>query len=155
MFERTTQLRFSTEISTSPQALYDFHTDTNNLLKIMPPWIKVNIVSLKLPMTQGEEVTLDISRFGIRQRWKMRIAKLLSPKLVSDEAIESPFKSFVHHHSFEEIDKKRTKLCDELEFTLPFYPLNLIALALIKKDINKLFDYRHKKTKLILEKNNV
>lgn len=155
MMEKTVRLSFSTEINADIQALYDFHIDTNNLPKITPPWIKVEIVSLELPLHQGSELKLDIIRFGIRQRWKMQIAELKRPLLVCDQALQSPFISFVHHHRFEAIDDSKSRLCDELTFRLPFYPLSLIALPFVKRDIRKMFDYRHKKTKLLLEKNHV
>ena len=101
------------------------------------------------------EIELDISRLGLTQRWKMRIAKLKANELVCDEAVESPFTSFIHYHRFIPLDKTNSWLCDELEFSLPCYPLSLIILPFIKKDIQKMFDYRHQKTKTILEKNNV
>lgn len=155
MFERTVRLKFSTEIEVDLQTLYDFHIDTNNLPKITPPWIEVQIISLALPLHQGSEIELDITRFGMRQRWKMQIAELESPGLVCDKALKSPFASFVHHHRFEAIDDTKSLLSDELSFSLPFYPLSLIALPFIKQDIRKMFEYRHLHTKTLLEKNHV
>lgn len=155
MFERTIRLKFSTEIQVDVQALYDFHIDTNNLPKITPPWIKVHIVSLELPLHQGSKIELDITRFGISQKWKMQIAELEEPGLVCDKALESPFVSFIHHHRFEAISGTESLLCDELEFSLPFYPLSCIALPFIKRDMRKMFDYRHLQTKTLLEKNHV
>jgi len=155
MFERTVRISFSTDIEVDVQTLYDFHIDTNNLPKITPPWIKVKVVSLELPLHQGSEIELDITRFGIAQRWKMQIAELEKPGLVCDKALKSPFASFVHHHRFEAIGGTKSRLCDTLEFSLPFYPLSLIALPFIKQDIRKMFKYRHLQTKTLLEKNHV
>lgn len=155
MFERTVRLEFSTEISIDVQTLYSFHIDTNNLPKITPPWIQVQIISLELPLHEGSRIELDITRFGIAQRWKMQVAELNPPECVCDKALKSPFASFVHHHRFEGIDEGRSLLCDELEFTLPFYPFSLIALPFVKRDIRKMFQHRHKQTKTLLEKNYV
>lgn len=155
MFEKTFRLEFASEIGVNVQRLYDFHIDTNNLPRITPPWIQVQIRSLKLPLHQGSEIELDITRFGMKQRWKMLIAKLERPELVCDQALKSPFASFVHHHRFKAIDETKSRLCDELAFSLPFYPLSLIALPFVKRDIRKMFDYRHTQTKLLLEKNHV
>lgn len=155
MFEKTIHLDFTTKIDVDVQRLYDFHTDTNNLPKITPPWIQVQVVSLKLPLYQGSEMELDITRFGMTLRWKMQIAELNPPECVCDKALKSPFASFVHHHRFETIDETKSLLCDELEFSLPLYPLSLIALPFVKRDIRKMFEYRHLKTKTLLEKNYV
>jgi len=155
MFERTVRLRFSTEIEVDVQTLYDFHIDTNNLLKITPPWIRVEVISLDLPLHQDSEIELEITRFAIAQRWKMQIAELKPPERVCDKALKSPFASFIHHHKFEAINNTRSLLCDELEFSLPFYPLSRVVLPFIKRDIRKMFAYRHLQTKTLLEKNHV
>ena len=155
MFTKTVHLSFSSEINVDVQALYEFHTDTRNLIKITPDWMKVSIFSLQLPMQKGSEVELDITRFGIKQRWKMKITEHKSGELICDKALKSPFASFIHHHKFESISHNTSKLTDELEFTLPLYPLSLLALSFVKRDIQNMFAYRHKQTKLLLEKNDV
>lgn len=151
MLDKTIRLNFNTEIEVGVQTLYDFHTDTTNLLKITPPWMKVRIASIMLPIQAMGKVELDITRFGITQRWKMIIAELKPPKLVCDKALKSPFSSFIHYHKFKSIKENTSMLCDELEFTLPFYPLSMLVLPWLKRDICKMFDYRHQQTKRILE----
>lgn len=155
MLDRILRLKFSTEIEADIQTLYDFHTDITNLPKITPPWIKVKIASLMLPIQPKGEIGLDITRFGIRQRWKIQIAALNPPELVFDRALKSPFASFIHYHRFKAISDVKSLLCDELELSLPFYPFSMIALPFIKKDIQKMFAYRHLQTKKLLEKNYV
>jgi len=155
MLKKTLHLKFSIELKTDIQTLYDFHTDTDNLPKITPPWLAVKIISLEKPLIKGSQVELDIGRFGMTQRWKIKIVALNPPELVCDRALKSSFSSFVHYHRFKTINEYKSLLCDELELTLPFYPFSLIALPFIKKDIQKMFDYRHLQTKKILEKNYV
>ncbi len=155
MFEKTVHMTFSTEIGVNAMTLFDFHADTDNLPKITPPWITARLVSLKLPLYEGRELELDISRFGLTQRWKIQIAELNPFELICDKALKSPFSSFSHHHRFKMIGENRTLLCDELEFSLPFYPFSLIAMPFIKRDIRMMFEYRHLKTKTLLENNNV
>lgn len=155
MFEKMISLEFSTEIAVDTQTLFAFHIDTNNLPKITPPWIGVEILSLELPLHKGSMVELDIRRFGFTQRWKMIISELISPTLICDKAVKSPFASFIHYHRFEAIDKTKSVLNDELIFSLPLYPLCLIAVPFIKKDMQKMFEYRHQQTKILLEKKDV
>ena len=155
MFEKMISLEFSTEIAVDTQTLYDFHIDTNNLARITPPWIGVTILSLELPLHKGSTVELDIRRFGFTQKWKMIISELISPTFVCDKAVKSPFSSFIHYHRFEAIDKTKSVMKDEIIFSLPLYPLSIIAVPFIKKDMNKIFEYRHQQTKLLLEKKDV
>jgi ligand-binding SRPBCC domain-containing protein len=155
MFEKMVSLEFSTEIAVDTQALFEFHIDTNNLPRITPPWIHVEIASLELPLHEGSMIELDIRRFGFTQRWKMMIFEFTSPVLVCDKAVKSPFKSFIHYHRFEALDKNNSVMKDEITFSLPLYPLSLIAVPFIKKDLQKMFEYRHRQTKLLLEKKDV
>ena len=155
MFNKTFSFEYSSVISTLTQTLFNFHLDTNNLPKITPPWINVKIVSLELPLHKGSTIELDIKRLGFIQKWNMLIAEIKSPTLVCDQALQSPFASFIHYHHFEPVDENRSMMRDELFFTLPLYPLSLIAVPFIKKDLKKMFSFRHQQTKLLLEKENV
>ena len=155
MFKKTISLEFSTEIDVDTHTLFAFQTDTHNLPKITPPWIDVEIVSLELPLQKGSRIELDIKRFGLTQKWNMMIFELTSPDLVCDKALKSPFKSFMHYHRFESIGKGKSILKDEVLFSLPLYPFSLVSLPFIKKEMKKMFDYRHQETKKLLEKKQV
>lgn len=155
MFEKIISLEFSTEVAVDVQTLYDFHIDTNNLPRITPPWIEVEVISLELPLRKGSAIELDIRRFGFTQKWKMIISELTSPTLVCDKAVKSTFLSFIHYHRFEAVGKTKSVMKDEVIFSLPLYPLSLIAVPFIKKDMKKMFEYRHQQTKLLLERKDV
>ena len=153
MLTKRFNFTMSSTIKTTPQALYDFHSDTNNLPKITPPWIGVRIVNLELPLREKSQVILDIKQFGLTTRWVMQIDRLEAPYRVCDKALKSPFKYFYHEHSFEKTDDESTLLKDSIDFELPLYPLSLIALPFIKRDMRKMFAYRHKETKKLFETN--
>ena len=155
MFDSEVSLSFECDVETSVEKLYEFHIDTNNLPLITPPWIATDIISLELPLHEGSEIELDITRFGFTQRWKMKIDTLQEPLLVCDKALKSPFSSFVHHHRFEAITQTKSRMNDEITFSLPLHPLSLMVMPFIKHDISKMFAYRHQQTKKLLEKKNV
>ena len=137
---------FETILNAPIQKVYEFHCDTNNLPLITPPWIKVSIVKLDLPLVQGSHIILDITRFGFTQQWEMEIEAMRPNEAVIDRAIRSPFKSFRHVHGFEKIDKNQTRMKDIVEFALPLAPLSNIALAFVKSDFARMFHFRHEKT---------
>lgn len=67
-----------------------------------------------------------------------------------DLAIKPPFKYWKHQHIF----TKKGSLCelrDIIEYELPFGILGKIFAPFIKKDIKAMFEYRHQRTKEILE----
>ncbi|CAA6805197.1 MAG: Unknown protein [uncultured Sulfurovum sp.] len=151
MFSKKQTFNFSSLIKTTAEELFDFHSDTTNLPQITPPWIGVTIVDLVLPLKEKSEVCLDIKQFGFTTRWLMQIDELKVPNRVCDKALKSPFKSFYHEHIFTPINEDETKLEDIINFELPLYPFSLMAVPFVKRDMRKMFAYRHAKTKEILE----
>ena len=150
MFSKKFTFKFESTIETSIEKLFTFHTNTNNLPKITPPWIKVSIVDLTLPLKEGSEISLDIKQYGLTNRWIMQIDKMKSFTSICDLAVKSPFKSFYHERKFESIDDKSSRLTDTITLELPLYPLSAIVIPFIKRDMDRMFAYRHEKTKEIL-----
>jgi len=154
MFSKKFTFKFESTIETSIEKLFTFHTDTNNLPKITPPWIKVSIVDLTLPLKEGSEISLDIKQYGLTNRWIMQIDKMESFSSICDLALKSPFKNFYHERKFEEVDDNHSKLIDLITLELPLYPLSMVAVPFIKYDMDRMFAYRHEKTREILGNTN-
>ncbi|CAA6808904.1 MAG: Unknown protein [uncultured Sulfurovum sp.] len=150
MFSKKFTFKFETTMETSIEKLFTFHTDTNNLPKITPPWIKVKIVDLTLPLKEGSEISLDIKQYGLTNRWVMQIDKMQASSIICDLALKSPFKSFYHERKFEKMDENHAKLIDLIIVELPLYPLSIIAVPFMKYDMDRMFTYRHEKIKEIL-----
>jgi len=140
------------EVAVPVQELFDFHLDTTNLPKITPPNLKVDIIEIPKPMHKGGIVVLEVTKFWLKQQWKVEIIELNSPHIITDKAIKSPFAEFVHEHTFKEVGRNTSLLCDNVYFALPFAPLSSIIIPLVKQDIRRMFAYRHQETKRILEK---
>jgi ligand-binding SRPBCC domain-containing protein len=151
MFSKKHTFTYTTEIQTTPETLFEFHSDTNNLPKITPPWIKVKILELKLPLEEKSTIKLKITQYFISQIWHMQIDKMQSPHTICDIALKSPFKSFYHHRKFEKIDETTSRLTDTITMELPLYPLSRIALPFIRRDMDRMFEYRHRRMKELLK----
>lgn len=135
---------------------FDFHSDTNNLVKISPENIKVSILKLDLPLKEGSIIELKINQFGIiNVKWKLVIKNLKPDNLITDKMISGPFKYWEHDHSFTE-ENGKTRMTDSLRYELPFGAIGKLADKIIlKRMIRKQFEIRHLKTKEILERNNI
>lgn len=131
--------------------LFNFHIDANNLKKITPPNIKVDLLNDNLSVKEGVLLKINTKKFFINTYWEVKIKKLDSPYILVDEAIKSPFKSWVHEHRFTQ-SKDGVILEDYIEFEMPFSFIGNCFAFLIKKDLNGMFSYRHEQTKMILEK---
>ncbi|MGB5506874.1 MAG: SRPBCC family protein [Sulfurovum sp.] len=140
-------LIFETPIPCSVKALFDFHADTNNLALITPKDTSVEILKLETPLKQGNEAVLRIKKGWLSFVWELTFEKVEYPYIIIDVATRSPFKLFRHEHHFIEVNATHSILRDVVTFSLPFEPLSSLAVWFVKRDMQKMFDYRHKKTK--------
>ena len=141
---------FETPMPCSVKTLFDFHANTKNLPLITPKDTSVEILKLNTPLKEGNEAMLRIKKGLLSFVWELTFEKVEYPHLIIDAATKSPFKSFRHEHHFIEIDDSHTLLRDEVTFSLPFEPLSRPIAWLIKRDMKKMFAYRHKKTQALI-----
>jgi len=133
------------------EKLFDFHTDSNNITKITPSNIKVELLNDDTNTYEGKIVKIKTTKFFIPTYWEVEIKKLSKPNILIDLAIKSPFKYWKHQHIFTK-KGNMSELKDIIEYKLPFGVLGLLFEPLIRYDISSMFNYRHKRTKEILEK---
>ena len=145
-------LTFETQLSCSVKTLFDFHADTNNLPLITPKDTSVEILKLETPLKEGNEAILRIKKGWLAFTWELRFEKVEPPYLIVDVATRSPFKTFRHEHQFVGVNGGHSILRDEVIFSLPFEPLSTIAVWFVKRDMKKMFAYRHAQTKAYLSR---
>ncbi len=133
------------------EQLFDFHFDISNLKKITPPEIKVELLNKDFIPHEGGVLRLKTIKNFIPIVWEVKIVKIQRPNLLIDVAIKSPFKYWEHSHIF----TKRGnvwELKDVINYELPFGKLGSLFNFFIKKELNKMFEFRHQVTKELLEK---
>ncbi len=142
----------SIEINAPQKDVFHFHDDTNNLLKITPPSIKVKILRADPPGV-GSIVKLKVTQFGfLTQILEMKFTTYESPTVLVDTQISGPFKSFVQKRTFTAAEKNVTVLTDSVEYELPFGFLGTLGnFLVVKHSIASMFKFRQNKTKQILE----
>ncbi|MGB5867354.1 MAG: SRPBCC family protein [Arcobacteraceae bacterium] len=140
----------TTYINCPIDKLFDFHLDSNNITKITPANIKVELLNSDTKTFEGKIVKIKTTKFFIPTYWEVKIEKLEKPNILIDVAVKSPFKSWKHQHVFTKKGNV-SELKDIIEYELPFGFLGKIIEPFIEYDITKMFDYRHIQTKKILE----
>jgi len=140
-------LIFETTMPCSVKTLFEFHADTKNLPLITPKDTSVEIIKIETPLRQGNEAVLRIKKGWFAFTWELTFEKVDYPNLIVDAATRSPFKFFRHEHHFIEVNGSHSILRDVVTFSLPFEPLSSIAVWFVKRDMKKMFAYRHQKTK--------
>lgn len=146
-------LIYETSLPCNVETLFNFHADTHNLTLITPKDTEVDIVKIETPLKKGNQVILKIKKGFLSFVWELTFEEVLYPHLIIDVATRSPFKMFRHEHHFIAIDEKHSILQDKITFSLPFWPLSVLAVPFVKRDMNQMFAYRHAQTKAYLSNN--
>ena len=148
-------LEFKIEIDAPLQKVWEFHSTLDGLKKVTPAGTKIEILDYNPPLKIGSRFTLVIKRFGIPIKWEVEYVSFDPPNGFIDQQVtgSGPFKSWRHEHRFIAISENKTLLHDYIAYEAPFLFLGKIAEALfLKNDLVKMFAYRHKITKELLEK---
>jgi ligand-binding SRPBCC domain-containing protein len=132
--------------------VFHFHDDPQNLLKISPPNIKVKLISAT-PAGKGQRVVLDVTQFGfITSRWEAEITVYEPPFKMVDVLHKSPFHSWKQTRLFEKLSDTQTRLTDRVDYELPIDAVSgIFAGWYVEREIEKMFAFRQKKTKELLE----
>ncbi len=83
------------------------------------------------------------------------MAKIISewnpPHLFVDEALKSPYRQWIHRHSFSEISENKTLIEDEVKYRLPVEPFGDLAHWFVRHELDYIFDFRQKILREILQ----
>lgn len=138
-------------ISCSLEELFEFHLDSNNIKKITPKDTKVELLSKDFVPAEGKVLQIKTTKFFIPTFWDVEISLIKKPTMLVDTAIRSPFDFWRHSHIFTQKGNV-CELKDVIEYEMPFGFIGNIFYTFMENQLDKMFTYRHKQTKMILEK---
>lgn len=144
-------VQFEQIIECTREKLFAFHADPGNLPRITPPDVKVEIIRMDAVIGAGSRAEIVIAKGFLKFRWIVRFEAFDRPNVIIDIAERSPFKYFRHEHRFIPIDEKQTLLRDSVTFELPLEPMSTPVSWFVKHDLKKMFSFRHRVTKQLLE----
>ena len=144
---------FETKIKAPVQKLWDFHSTASALKILTPPQQEIQLVSKDLDVKDGAIHHLKTKQFGLWLNWQAKITNVNPPFGFTDTAIQSPFKSWIHHHDFIDQDGESI-LRDTVHYELKGGIIGKIINQLfVEEKIESMFRYRHRTTKSHLETN--
>ncbi len=143
----------SSYINCDIKTLFNFHLNSNYITKITPNDTKVQLLTKDFKPQVSQILKIKSTKYFIPMNWEVKIEKIDEPNLLVDLAIKSPFAYWEHKHIFIE-SENMCELKDVITFEMPFGFLGKCLEGFVKKDLQKMFDFRHKTTKEILEKGN-
>lgn len=125
--------------------VFDFFADAVNLEKITPPELNFHITTPQpIDIKKGTLIEYQLKLRGFRIKWKTEITQWNPPFDFVDTALKSPYKQWIHLHTFEEGKNGETIMKDKVRYRLPLEPLGDLAHWYVKKELKYIFDYRYK-----------
>jgi ligand-binding SRPBCC domain-containing protein len=127
------------------EEIFNFFADAANLERITPPELNFHITSPQpIDIKKGALIDYKLKLHGIPITWKTEIMQWNPPFDFVDTALKSPYKQWIHLHTFEVGEHGETIMKDIVRYRLPLEPLGDIGLFIVKKELNYIFDFRYK-----------
>lgn len=144
-------LKRSLTLNLPRERVFDFFADAANLERITPPQLNFHIVTQQ-PIDLKEDALIDykLKLRGLPLIWRTVISVWRPPFEFVDEALKSPYKQWIHRHTFTEIGENKTLIEDEVRYRLPFEPFGDLAHFIVRRELNYIFDFRQKTVAEIL-----
>jgi ligand-binding SRPBCC domain-containing protein len=132
------------------EEVFAFFGEARNLERITPPWLRFQ-VSTPEPIEMGPGTLIDyrLRLRGIPLRWTSRIEEWEPGRAFVDRQVRGPYRVWHHRHTFEPVDGG-TLVRDEVHYALPLGRLGAIALPLVRSDLRRIFDHRHRAVRAAL-----
>lgn len=132
--------------------VFDFFADATNLERITPPELKFQILTPQpIEIRAGARIDYQLKLRGLPLKWKTVISVWNPPFEFVDEALKSPYKQWIHRHTFTELEKNKTLIEDKVLYRLPFEPFGDTAHFFVRRELNYIFDFRQKIVAQILQ----
>lgn len=147
-------LRRTMKVARPIVEVFDFFADASNLERITPRELRFRILTpLPIDMLAGATIDYRLRLWGVPLRWRTLISRWDPPHAFVDEQLRGPYHTWIHTHRFrvDERDSESTWIEDEVRYRLPLAPLSRVALPVVRRQLDRIFDYRRAATVRALE----
>ncbi|MDE2492132.1 MAG: TIGR01777 family oxidoreductase [Elusimicrobia bacterium] len=137
-------LRRSQWVPRPVEEVFPFFERPENLERLTPGDLGFEILTPKpIAMRAGALIDYEVRPFGVRRRWRTRIESYEPPRRFTDVQVRGPYARWHHTHLFE-AERGGTRLTDIVRYRLPFAPLGDLALPLVRRELDRIFDFRER-----------
>ena len=132
--------------------VFAFFSEARNLDRITPPWLHFNLLSqTDRELKAGTLIYYQLAWHGLLLHWTTRIEEWCPPTRFVDIQLKGPYRLWHHTHSFEACDGG-TLIKDTVQYAVPAGVLgDLFAGWLVRRDVERIFDYRAKQIPSMFE----
>lgn len=131
------------ELEGTPDEVFPFFADAFALESITPPLLRFGVITpAPIEVGTGTVIQYAMRLHGVPMNWISSIQRWDPPHVFVDTQIRGPFRLWHHTHTFEALPGGRTLMRDEVRYALPLQPFGEVARAFVRRDLEKIFDYR-------------
>jgi ligand-binding SRPBCC domain-containing protein len=133
------------------EEVFSFFADAGNLERITPPVLKFQIVTPQpIEISQGTLIDYELRLRGIKLKWRTEISVWNPPHEFVDRQLIGPYTQWIHRHTFTELGPSKTLIEDEVRYRLPFGPLGDIVHFIVRRELDRIFDFRQETVENLL-----
>jgi ligand-binding SRPBCC domain-containing protein len=140
--------------------VWELHDDPSALKELTPPPARVEILHLDQPLKQGSQLKFKIKMLGpIAATWHAHYDEFTpyQPGMTEcgfvDSSISSPFRHWIHRHTFRQLSDGTSTVTDDAEFWLFGGPIgHALTWLLAYPAIAFMFVYRRGATQKMAKK---
>jgi uncharacterized protein (TIGR01777 family) len=141
-----------TTINVPVEQLFAWHARNGAILRLTPPWAPLKLISrIGRGIDKGVRVRFKMNLFKIPMIWEAEHIDYQENVLFRDQQTKGPFGKWVHTHLFHADGKNHSIMEDRVTFKLPLGFLSLPFYGHAKKELERVFEYRHRVLKHDLE----
>lgn len=142
---------YSSIIPAPLEKVWALYSEVDTINKISRPLARVNFERIDLPLRAGSEI-IFVGKYPPRWRWHAKIESFVPQSHFVDTQISGPFAAWRHEHLFKSRGDS-TEMIDQVVFLIPGgRVLNRLAAPLLKMALRMYFAYRHRQTRILLQK---
>lgn len=141
-----------TRINVPVEDLFAWHERNGAIMRLTPPWAPMEMISRTgQGVEKGVQVFFRIKVFKIPIIWHAEHIEYKKNNMFKDHQIKGPFGKWVHTHRFIKDGENSSIMEDSIEYKLPFGFLSRPFYGYAKKELDRMFAYRHRVLKHDLE----
>lgn len=137
----------STSFEQPRAELARWHLQSTALLRLVPAWSGVRVLTLPPRLEDGAIVELDVPIPPLRRKLWRSLIKDVGEGGFRDIQESGPFKAWDHHHRLVEREDGSSRLEDHVhfEFKEP-WPLTVVGRRVLESGLIRTFNWRHQRT---------
>ena len=125
------------------KTVFDWHLKPEAIKRLIPSRHVVSVERFD-GIHEGSRAELKIHLGPATKRWVARHTDIQPGKSFTDIQESGPFKSWKHRHSVIPNGESSSTYSDEVRYELPFHPASSLVKGIVQRELEALFQYRHR-----------